>query len=295
MEMNLTDISTIRQILSAHSAAPRKSLGQNFLTNAAVAERIADTGKPSCASGGILEIGPGIGALTRNLAKRAAKVVAVELDDNMLPILAHTMSNLDNVEIVHGDFMKIPLPSLMEKFTNITPVSVCANLPYYITTPVLMKLLEDGATADGGNMFESITIMIQREVADRLCASAGSAEYGAITASVAYRGVAKKMFSVSAGNFHPAPKVESSVVRIDLYKQPKYDCHNEDILFRLIRAAFGQRRKMLKNAAGEAFSHLGKEKLGKIITSCGYREDIRGEKVDIDGFVRMANIICEAE
>ena len=219
----------------------------------------------------------------------------MEIDNNMIPILEHTTADLSNVEVVQGDFMKITLPFLMGKFANTTPLAVCANLPYYITTPILMKILEEGAIPGGGNLFESITIMIQKEVADRLCADAGSSEYGAITASVAYRGEARKVFTVSAGNFHPAPKVESCVVRIDLYSQPKYNCHNEDLLFRLIRTAFAQRRKMLKNVAGEAFSNVDKDKFADILTACGYREDIRGEKIDIDGFVRIANMIHESK
>jgi 16S rRNA (adenine1518-N6/adenine1519-N6)-dimethyltransferase len=237
----------------------------------------------------ILEIGPGIGVLTQELAFRYKKVLAVEIDNGLIPVLRYTLSECPEgvVEVIHGDIMKTDLKALLAPAFEAGKVSVCANLPYYITTPILMALLESGLP------FESITIMIQSEVADRLCAKAGSKEYGAITAVVDYYGRAEKLFKVSAGNFIPAPKVDSTVVRINLHKQKPYVPKDEATLFRTIRAAFEQRRKTLPNALSAGFQDVPKDTLTAIIESCGHRPDIRGERLDIADFVALADRIYD--
>ncbi len=284
--MNLCDIRTIRDIMSLYHINFRKEFGQNFLTNRAVVEDIAD----SCSDtddATILEIGPGIGVLTQELALRYRCVIAVEIDHGLIPVLRYTLSDCPPgvVEVVHGDIMKTDIATLLAPAFAQGKVSVCANLPYYITTPILMTLLESNLP------FESITIMIQSEVADRLCARAGSKEYGAITAVLNYYGTAEKLFKVSAGNFLPAPKVDSTVVRIRLHKQKPHIPADEDTLFRTIRAAFEQRRKTLPNALSTGFPSIPKDRLIALVESCGHRPDIRGERLDIADFCALADKI----
>jgi len=286
--MNLCDIRTIRDIMSIYNINFRKEFGQNFLTNRAVVEDIAD----SCSDtedATILEIGPGIGVLTQELAFRYRKVIAVEIDNGLIPVLKYTLSECPEgvVEVVHQDIMKTDLHALLDPYFEQGSVSVCANLPYYITTPILMALLESNLP------FESITIMIQSEVADRLCAKAGSKEYGAITAVLNYYGTAEKLFRVSAGNFLPTPKVDSAVVRIRLHKEKPCRPKDEDTLFRTIRAAFEQRRKTLPNALSAGFRDIPKDVLTAIIESCGHRADIRGERLDIAEFTALADRIYD--
>ncbi len=287
--MNLCDIRTIRDIMSLYGISFRKEFGQNFLTNRAVVEDIAGSCSDT-ADATILEIGPGIGVLTQELAFRYRKVLAVEIDNGLIPVLRYTLSDCPEgvVEVIHGDIMKTDIAALLAPAFEAGPVSVCANLPYYITTPILMALLESHLP------FESITIMIQSEVADRLCARAGSKEYGAITAVVNYYGVAEKLFKVSAGNFLPAPKVDSTVVRIRLHQHKPHIPADEDTLFRTIRAAFEQRRKTLPNALSAGFSDIPKEALTEMVVACGHRPDIRGERLDIAEFCALSDRIYAA-
>ncbi len=289
--MKLTDIGTIKRIMEAHGLNFQKKFGQNFLISEAVPQRTAEAAAESArsaSSGGAisaLEIGPGLGTLTCELCRRFDRVVSVEIDSTLIPALGETMAEFDNLKVVNSDILKIDLASLVnDEFAGTTPV-VCANLPYYITTPILMYLLESGVK------FGSITILVQREVADRLCAKAGSPEYGAITASVAYRGRAERLFTVGAGCFYPAPKVDSAVVRITLYDKPPYDVDDEDMLFRVIAAAFAQRRKTLVNALSSGIPGLSKEKLCQLLAECNIDEKIRGEKLDIGTFAMISNKI----
>ncbi len=287
--MNLCDIRTIRDIMSIYNINFRKEFGQNFLTNRAVVEDIADACSDT-PDATILEIGPGIGVLTQELAFRYRKVLAVEIDNGLIPVLRYTLSECPEgvVDVIHGDIMKTDIAALLTPAFAEGPVSVCANLPYYITTPILMALLESHLP------FESITIMIQAEVADRLCARAGSKEYGAITAVLNYYGVAEKLFKVSAGNFLPAPKVDSTVVRIRLHKQKPYVPRDEATLFRTIRAAFEQRRKTLPNALSAVYSDIPKDVLTDMVVACGHRADIRGERLNIAEFCALSDKIFEA-
>ena len=284
--MNLCDVKTIKHIMSVFDIKFRKEFGQNFLINRSVVEDIADNCADSVETS-ILEIGPGIGPLTTELALRYKSVVALEIDNGLIPVLKYTLGEFTNVTVINEDVMKANLDELLKPYFDAGRVSVCANLPYYITTPILMKLLECGLP------FDYITIMIQSEVADRLCASAGSGDYGAITAVLSYYGVAEKLFTVSAGNFMPAPKVNSTVVRIKLHKNKPYVPQEEKALFRTIKGAFEQRRKTLPNALAAAFGELSKEEITDAIVSCGHKPDIRGEKLGIAEFVQLSDKLYE--
>ena len=286
--MNLCDIRTIKDIMTLYGINFRKEFGQNFLTNRMIVEQIADE-CTDYADSTILEIGPGIGVLTQELAMRYPSVVAVEIDRGLIPVLGYTLSECPAgvVNVINADVMKVDLADLLAPAFEKGPVSVCANLPYYITTPILMKLLESGLP------FDYITIMIQSEVAARLCAAAGSKDYGAITAVLNYYGRAEKLFTVSAGNFLPAPKVDSTVVRIKLHEEKPYHPKDEKIFFRTIRHAFEQRRKTLPNALSAGFGEIPKDVLAEMIVSCGHDPNIRGERLDTAQFVELSNKIAE--
>ncbi len=284
--MNLCDIKTIRAVMAMFSLHFRKEFGQNFLTDISVVEDIAD----SCSDtqdATILEIGPGIGSLTSELCRRYRHVVSLEIDSGLIPVLKYTLSEHDNVTVINEDVMKTDLEALLAPYFEQGSVSVCANLPYYITTPILMKLLESGLP------FSSITIMIQEEVADRLCAAPGSKNCGAITAVLNYYGHPEKLFRVTADRFVPAPKVDSAVVRIDLHKEKPYRPKDEATLFRTIRAAFEQRRKTLPNALSAVFGELSKEELTEAIVSCGHSADIRGERLSIADFTALSDVLYD--
>ena len=283
--MNLCDIKNIKQIMSVFGIKFHKEFGQNFLTNKMVVEDIAEyccDGK----SNTILEIGPGIGTLTVELAQRYEKVIALEIDKGLIPVLSYTLDEYNNVQVINEDVMKTDLEALLAPYFD-GGISVCANLPYYITTPILMKLLESKLP------FDYITIMIQSEVADRLCAKAGSKDCGAITAVLSYYGKAEKLFTVNADNFMPPPKVNSSVVRIKLYKDKPYKPKDEELFFKVIKAAFEQRRKTLLNALSCGFPELSKDTLASVIEKAGHRPDIRGEKLDVKMFCELADLIYD--
>ncbi len=284
--MNLCDIKTIKQLMAMFSLNFRKEFGQNFLTNSSVVEDIADNCCDDCEST-ILEIGPGVGVLTRELALRYKKVIAIEIDNGLIPVLKYTLGEFSNVTVINEDVMKVDLGELLAPYFAKGKVSVCANLPYYITTPILMKLLESGLP------FDYITVMIQSEVADRLCTQAGSKDCGAITAVLGYYGITERLFRVGAHNFVPSPKVESSVIRIKLHKQKPYNPQNEAVFFRTIRAAFEQRRKTLPNALSAGFGELSKEALTNLIVSCGHSPDIRGERLSVSEFCELSDKIFE--
>ena len=285
--MNLCDIREIKHIMNIFHLNFRKELGQNFLTDRCVVEDIAESASDDREST-VLEIGPGIGTLSWALCERYRKVIALEIDNGLIPVLGFTMGEYRNFSVVNEDVMKADLDALLKSAFAEGKVSVCANLPYYITTPILMKLLESGLP------FENITIMIQKEVADRLCARAGKSEYGAITAVLAYYGVAEPLFVVPADRFVPAPKVDSTVVRIRLHKQKPYRPKDEALMFRTIRATFEQRRKTLSNALSAGLGMLSKEQFTDIIVACGHRADIRGERLDIADFVALSDAIYDA-
>lgn len=285
--MNLCDLKTVKQIMAMFHLTFRKEFGQNFLTDRSVVEDIAD----SCCDREnmtVLEIGPGIGTLTYELAERAERVVALEIDRGLIPVLQYTLGSFSNVKVINQDVMQADLDALLAPYFEQGPVSVCANLPYYITTPILMKLLESRLP------FETINIMIQAEVADRLCAKAGSKDYGAITAVLAYYGQAEKLFTVTADRFVPAPKVNSTVISIRLYHDSK-PCNpkSEEMLFRTIKAAFGQRRKTLANALSAGFTELERDAIEGAIRACGFEPTIRGERLDVMQFAALSDRLYE--
>ena len=283
--MNLCDIKTIKQIMSIYGLTFRKEFGQNFLTNKFVVEDIAEF----CCEGrskNILEIGPGIGTLTYELAARYEKVLAVELDRGLIPVLAYTLGEYDNVKIINDDIMKCDISAITAPYLD-GGLSVCANLPYYITTPILMALLESKVP------FDYITVMVQAEVADRLCAAPGSRDCGAITAVLAYYGDAERLMKVPAGKFLPPPKVDSAVVRIKLHKDKPYAPKNEEIFFRTIRAAFGQRRKTLPNALAAGFGELTRPAITEAVTAAGLDVNIRGERLTMPEFVTLSDKLTE--
>ena len=281
--MDLTDIKTIKALLARHGFHFSKSMGQNFLIADWVPRDIAEAAglDEGC---GVLEIGPGIGPLTVQLAQRADKVVSVELDRALLPILADTLAGYPNAQVIPGDVMKLDLAALAaEQFPGMA-VKACANLPYNITTPVITKLLEAGC-------FQSITVMIQREVARRICAEPDSADRGAFSLFCQYHAQCELLFDVGPECFLPAPKVTSSVIRLIPRSQPPVDADPE-ALFRLVKAAFAQRRKTLLNALSAAYgSRLSKDELRQAISDCGLSETVRGERLSLDEFSNLANIL----
>ena len=283
--MDLCNINDIKPLLARHGFRFSKSLGQNFLIQGWVPQDIAYASGCDEESG-VLEIGPGIGPLTVQLAKRAGRVAAIELDKDLLPILAETLAGYDNVTVIPGDVMKLDLPALVrEQFTGLTPQlspMVCANLPYNITTPVLTLLLESG-------LFSVITVMIQKEVAQRICASPGSKDYGAFTVLCRYYADTELLFDVPRECFLPAPKVTSAVVKLTPHAPPAC-VHDEKIFFQVVRGAFGLRRKTLLNALGSAFP-LEKDTLRDAIDAAGLAPEIRGEKLGIPEFAALADEI----
>ena len=281
--MDVCNINDIKALLGRHGFHFSKSMGQNFLIQPWVPEDIAAASgvNQDCC---VLEIGPGIGPLTRQLSERAGKVVAVELDRSLLPILAETLEGRDNVQIISGDVMKLDLPALVkEHFHGLRPMA-CANLPYNITTPVITALIEAGC-------FEAITVMIQREVALRICAAPGSSDYGAFSVFVQYHATPELLFDVPNTCFLPAPKVTSSVLRIVPRPKPS-DVEDEDFFFRVVRAAFAQRRKTLHNSLSAALgAPFTREIVAQAIADCGLPPTIRGERLSISDFASLAHTL----
>ena len=279
--MDLTDYNEIRALLARHGFRFSKSLGQNFLTAAWVPARIAESAGLD-ADTGVLEVGPGVGCLTEQLSLRAGKVLAVELDKALKPVLAETLQGRENVELLFGDVLKQDLPRLVEeKLPGLRPV-VCANLPYNVTTPLLTAFLEAGC-------FETVTVMIQREVARRICAPAGSADYGAFGLFVQWHCETELLFDVPPSCFVPQPKVTSSVIRLTRRAEKPFFVEDEALLFRCIRAAFNQRRKTLPNALSAGVPGLSRERAEQLLTELGFDPRIRGEAVDLAGFVKISN------
>lgn len=297
--MNLCDVNVVKRIMSKHQTGTKKSFGQNFLINRQIPMSIAEESYSYHTSQGIheksvvIEIGPGIGCLTNELCLCYDKVVAVEIDKTLIPILEETVGEHKNLTVVNEDFLKLDLQAFISEHFGDASVSVCANLPYYITTPIIMKLLESARGTDGKSPLCSITVMVQKEVADRLCADEKHGDYGAISASIAYYGHAVKLFDVSPDNFLPAPKVTSTVIRIELYKEPIHKTKSEKMLFRVIEGAFAQRRKTMINSLSSIFSNIPKSRIGEFITELGLDINIRGEKLSIESFCALADKFYE--
>ena len=279
--MNLTDYNEIRALLARHGFRFSRSMGQNFLTAAWVPKRIAEEAGLD-AQTGVLEVGPGIGCLTEQLSRRAAKVLSVELDESLRPVLAETLAGRENVEILFGDVLKQDLPALVgERLTGLRPV-VCANLPYNVTSPLLTAFLE-------ADCFEEITVMVQREVAQRICAGPGTAQYGAFSILCQWYSETELLFDVPPSCFVPRPKVTSSVIRLRRRSDVPAAVEDRDFFFRVVRAAFNQRRKTLPNALSAGIAGLTRDAAAAAIADCGFDPQIRGEVLGIDGFAAISN------
>ncbi len=282
--MNLFSIKEIKELLNRHGFRFSKSLGQNFLTEAHVCESIV-----SCSEIGsddvVLEIGPGIGSLTSELARSASRVVAVEIDKSLLPVLSETLSEYKNVKIINADILKCDIKKLVEEeFSGMKP-KVCANLPYYITTPIISFLLES-------RLFSSITTMIQKEVAERICANHATSEYGAFSVFVQYFADPELLFKVSSDCFIPSPKVESAVIRLNIREKPAVSPESEELFFRVVKAAFAQRRKQLANSLFSAFqTFITKDQLYEIFEKLNLKATVRGEELSIEDFSNLSDEI----
>ncbi len=281
----LSDIGEIKRIMEESGFSFSKALGQNFLVNPSVCPRMAQMcgADSGC---GVLEVGPGIGVLTNELCKVAKKVVAVELDKRLPEILAKTLSDHDNVKIISGDIMELDLHALIAEEFEGMDVVVCANLPYYITSPVIMKLLEERLP------IKALTVMVQKEAADRLCAQMGTRAAGAVTAAVRYYSEPKLLFKVSAGSFMPAPKVDSAVIRLDIHEEPLFEVKDEKLYFRVVRGAFSQRRKTVTNSLSSILG-IDKATVTKAAQTAGVNPLSRPEQMELRDFALLADAIWE--
>ncbi len=281
--MNLTDYRDITALLQRHGFRFSKSMGQNFLTAAWVPQQIAAESGITAADGA-LEIGPGVGCLTAELAKTAGRVTAVELDERLRGVLGETLADFDNVSVVFADALKADLPAICAETLGERPWKVCANLPYNVTTPLITAFLEAGC-------FESVTVMIQKEVAQRLCAAPGTGEYGAFSVLVQWYAEPKLLFDVPPPCFVPQPKVTSAVVRMGRRAAPPASVDDEKLFFRTVRAAFAQRRKTLSNALRSAFSELDRAAIESAMEETGLPPAVRGETLSIAQFAALSNAL----
>ncbi len=282
----LTSISTIKSLLARHHFSFSRQYGQNFIVNPGICPKIVAEGGVTPASG-VLEIGPGIGVLTRELAATAQKVVAVEIDARLLPLLEETLADCANVKVLHGDVLALDLPELLRTEFPAMDVVICANLPYYITSPILMKLLEEKLPVS------SITVMVQKEAATRLCAPLGTRDCGAISAAVWYHSTPKKLFDVSRGSFMPAPNVDSAVIRLNVRPTPPVTLVDEPFFFAVIKAAFAQRRKTLLNCLSDGLA-ISKDVLRPLLSAVDIAPAARAEQLTLEQFAALANHIHES-
>ena len=283
--INVCDIQVMKPLLAEHGFHFSKAKGQNFLISSWVPESIAEQAGVD-ETAGVLEIGPGIGPLTQQLCLRAKKVCAVEVDNRLEPILKQTVGEFDNLEILWGDVLKQDVPKLVaEKFGGLRPMA-CANLPYYITSPILSALLE-------ADCFDSVTVMVQKEVAQRIAAAPGSADYSAFTVFCQYYAEPELLFDVPPHCFMPQPKVTSAVISLKIRKERNWDIADPAIFFRLVKASFAMRRKKLSNGLASGFPELGKAGAAEVILAAGFDENVRGETLSIPEFARIANEIAK--
>ena len=283
--VNVCDINVMKPLLAEHGFHFSKAKGQNFLIAPWVPESIAvESGVTEDV--GVLEIGPGIGPLTQQLCLRAGKVCAVELDNRLKPILDRTVGEFENLEIIWNDVLKLDVPALVkEKFAGLRPMA-CANLPYYITSPILSALLE-------AECFEAVTVMVQKEVAQRIAARPGSADYSAFTVFCQYYAEPELLFDVPAHCFLPQPKVTSAVITLRTRAEKPWDILDEEIFFRTVKASFAMRRKKLSNGLASGFPELGKTGAAEVIEAAGFDANVRGETLSIPEFARIANEIVK--
>lgn len=283
--MDLSDIRTVRAVLARHGFHFSHSLGQNFIIDADVCPKMAQLCGASPETG-VLEIGPGFGVLTRELSARSAKVVAVELDRSLEPVLKETLGDCSNVQFVWGDAMKLDLSALIREEFEGMEVAVCANLPYYITSPVIMRVLEEKLP------ISALTVMVQKEAAERLCALPGTRAAGAVSVSVQYYSEPKVLFGVPRSCFYPQPNVDSAVIRLEVRKAPPVTVHNEKQFFAVVRAAFGQRRKTAVNSVAAGLS-IPKERAAAAFAAAGVAPDLRAERLTMEQFAALADALYE--
>lgn len=281
--IDVCNIQVMKPLLQEHGFHFSKAKGQNFLIRSWVPEQIAEqSGVDETA--GVLEIGPGIGPLTQQLCLKAGKVCAVEVDDRLKPILKLTVGEFQNLEILWGDVLKQNIPALVkEKFPGLRPMA-CANLPYYITSPILTALLQ-------AECFDAVTVMVQKEVAERIAAKPGTGDYSAFSVFCQYYAEPEILFEVPAGCFLPQPKVTSAVIMLKVRQEKPWKIQDRDVFFRTVRASFAMRRKKLQNGLASGFPELGKAGAGEVIAACGLDENVRGETLDISAFAAVANEI----
>lgn len=281
--MNLSDANTIKSLLNKYGFSFKKSLGQNFLIDSNVCPAMA---KASCDKNtGVLEIGPGIGVLTAELSKVAKKVVAIELDERLKKLLPITLADCDNVEVIFGDAMKLDLKKIIEEhFSDCQKVAVCANLPYYITSPIVMMLLESRLP------IESITVMVQKEAAERICAKVGTRQSGAVTVAVNYYADAEILFSVGRESFMPSPNVDSAVIKLNIRECPQIKVKDEAKFFTLVKACFAQRRKTLVNTVSNTLC-INKDALKNALSQIGLSPTARGEELDMEQLAKLSDLI----
>lgn len=281
----LSDISYVKGILQKHGFTFSKSLGQNFLINPTVCPRMAEM----CGASdkvGVIEIGPGAGVLTSELAKKSWKVVAVELDKRLLPVLDETLADFNNIKVINADAMKLDFVQLIKEEFNNGEVVICANLPYYITSPVIMRLLEERLPIN------ALTVMVQKEAADRICAVPGTRESGTISAAVHYYSEPEMLFKVSAGSFMPMPKVDSAVIKLNILKNPSVEVTDEKLFFKTVKASFLQRRKTLSNSLSAGLS-MSKNDINTLLANAGIKQNARAEEMTMEQFAKIANTFAE--
>lgn len=280
---NLSDINVIKSVMGKHGVTFNKGLGQNFLVDPEVCPAMAEAAgldENTCA----IEIGPGVGVLTAELAKRAGKVLSFEVDNRLLPVLAETLSDFNNVEIINEDVMKADLPKIIEEKCKGMKICVVANLPYYITSPIIMLLLESKLPIN------NITVMVQKEAADRLCADVGSRDGGAVTVAVSYYAESEKLFFVPRDSFLPPPKVNSEVIQLTVRKEPPVKVENEEFFFKLVKAAFSQRRKTAENSISAGLG-INKSIVAEALENAGLERTVRAEKLTMEDFANLEKIL----
>ncbi len=283
----LTDISTIKKVMGENGVTFSKGLGQNFLVNPTVCPRMADAVRESTDGKiGVLEIGAGVGVLTKELLERCEKVVCVELDTRLFPVLDDTLAGYDNLTLINADILKVDLESVIKEHFEGMEIFVCANLPYYITSPVIMRLLEEKLS------FNKIIVMVQKEAGDRLCAKVGTRESGAVTVAVNYYAKARKLFDVSRGSFMPSPNVDSCVIELDLTQKGNYNVKDEKLFFKMIKSAFAQRRKTILNSISSGMG-IDKGKLSQAIENAGLSQTARAEALTMEQLTNLSNKIYE--
>ncbi len=280
---NLSDINVIKSVMGKHGVTFNKGLGQNFLVDPEVCPAMAEAARldeNTCA----IEIGPGVGVLTAELAKRAGKVLSFEVDKRLLPVLDETLSDFNNVEIINEDVMKADLPKIIEEKCKGMEIAVCANLPYYITSPIIMLLLESKLP------IKSITVMVQKEAADRLCAEVGSRDGGAVTVAVSYYAESEKLFFVPRESFLPPPKVNSEVIQLTIRKEPPVKVEDEEFFFKLVKASFSQRRKTAENSISAGLG-INKNVVAEALEKAGLERTVRAEKLAMEDFANLSVIL----